>query len=707
MGRPRKGKEKAVAAGSSQVVDDAGITHVGGSSPDDAIPPKRLKRGAKNMASNGAKKATAARKPGRPAKKRIWEDVDFVTTNERSPIVNVDLIKTLSNPKAWEYLSEVEKQEIISLLPENVAREHHAQPTTDTESHAEPIPPLSPQFLRYGNGWREAVRNFQRDLECGRYEPEWQRQALIASKERAEGKFDKWKEGQFEEFWGQKQKFDRRIAAGDGASIKLSALASHGVLRVGDVWKYTATKGKGVERQLMEKEIKIVGWDGHSLTFAIPPGKCVFFDAVGKEASETIPPPAIAPVNGQRDTIGNRVIPNSQSSEASRRSASVIPDSQSTNSSKRTASVIPNSQSTEASMHAVRVIPNSQSTDASNTVVKSQTTVTDAKDGGYFLDFAMELKEAAQHSSQIEHPDASLEPSPSTATPNETPSRNIESKRTVGSDGAPVVLDSDQTASLGQMDIDSSALHEAEQIYLPYQDYQRLRSRHPSIFDTDESDILSSAPTDDEEVEIELPEIPFSRVKPQVEPLESATDSNSNSAHLIGGSLGIDAPKSPSRASPLATPSTGDVGADALDITANLPCRPGDINHIKGEVDSLETVIDIPDALVQPNDTSMIGASKEITSEPSHSNDDQGVIETSKSVDETPTEPVHSGVNRLVLLSRVTSPSYVARKIHEVNGLFEYVPHSNSWKDFRCFRENQDLGSLWEVRQDWYFRSKS
>lgn len=44
------------------------------------------------MPSNGAKAATAKRKPGRGTKKNPWVDEDFVMTSDKSPLIDIDLV---------------------------------------------------------------------------------------------------------------------------------------------------------------------------------------------------------------------------------------------------------------------------------------------------------------------------------------------------------------------------------------------------------------------------------------------------------------------------------------------------------------------------------------------------------------------------------------------------------------------------------------
>ena len=91
--------------------------------------------------------------------------------------------------------------------------------------------------------------------------------------ERARGDFDKFKNDEFEEFWGQKQKTNSRELAGESAQIKLEDLLMHKVLRIGDIISYDRVFGKGKDRIMVEKDVKVLGVDEVSLTVAVPPGQ--------------------------------------------------------------------------------------------------------------------------------------------------------------------------------------------------------------------------------------------------------------------------------------------------------------------------------------------------------------------------------------------------------------------------------------------------
>ncbi|KAJ9314973.1 hypothetical protein DTO271D3_4712 [Paecilomyces variotii] len=242
--------------------------------------PSNVAKPAKTMPQNEeSPHKRPKRNPKRGAKKDPWDEESLLTSSE-SPLVHIDLVKVLAHPDAWNCLDEDEKKEILSLLPDNV----HPNPEPDPEDPNAKIPPIPQEFLRYSNTWREGVRQFQVDLEAGRYDPEWLRQAANAMEERAKGEFDNFKEQEFEEFWGQKQKLDYRALAGESSSVKLDSLVAHGIIQRGDVWKFTRVFGK-TEKTMVEKEAKVVDIVGSTLTFAIPPGQRVFLTAT--EASNT------------------------------------------------------------------------------------------------------------------------------------------------------------------------------------------------------------------------------------------------------------------------------------------------------------------------------------------------------------------------------------------------------------------------------------
>ncbi|KAL3471796.1 Asx homology domain-containing protein [Aspergillus californicus] len=221
-------------------------------------------------------KSKTKRNPRRVAKDR-WEE-EKLMTSDKSQLIDIDLVKLLTQPDAWECLEEAEKEEILELLPGDI------HPNTDPSEIDGKIPPLSQEFLRYSTHWRSGIRDFQLDLQNGHYDPQWQREAEEAAKQRAAGKFDKFKEEEFEQFWGQKQVMDRSLAAGQSSRVKISKLISHGIIRKGDVWRWS----RSFRKTLIDKEARIIDIKSTTLTFAVPPGQRVF---LGKATSMNLEDP--------------------------------------------------------------------------------------------------------------------------------------------------------------------------------------------------------------------------------------------------------------------------------------------------------------------------------------------------------------------------------------------------------------------------------
>ena len=55
----------------------------------------------------------------------------------------------------------------------------------------------------------------------------------------------------------------------------------------------------------------------------------------------------------------------------------------------------------------------------------------------------------------------------------------------------------------------------------------------------------------------------------------------------------------------------------------------------------------------------------------------------------------------------MAGPQALSTKILEVDGRVKNPPNGNAWKDFRCKRDNQDMGSLFEIRQDYYEKQQT
>lgn len=59
-----------------------------------------------------------------------------------------------------------------------------------------------------------------------------------------------------------------------------------------------------------------------------------------------------------------------------------------------------------------------------------------------------------------------------------------------------------------------------------------------------------------------------------------------------------------------------------------------------------------------------------------------------------------------ILVPNITGPQALVTKILLTDGRMKNPPNGNAWKEIRCYRNNQDMGSLWEVREAWFLRGK-
>lgn len=68
-------------------------------------------------------------------------------------------------------------------------------------------------MLVHNDNMSSAVATYQNNLTSGRNDPQWQKDAMTASIQRANGEFDEFKEQQFEAFWGQHQDFPAKVTS--------------------------------------------------------------------------------------------------------------------------------------------------------------------------------------------------------------------------------------------------------------------------------------------------------------------------------------------------------------------------------------------------------------------------------------------------------------------------------------------------------------
>lgn len=60
-----------------------------------------------------------------------------------------------------------------------------------------------------------------------------------------------------------------------------------------------------------------------------------------------------------------------------------------------------------------------------------------------------------------------------------------------------------------------------------------------------------------------------------------------------------------------------------------------------------------------------------------------------------------------IILQGITSPHYLVMRLIEIDGRKgKDARTSNAWKEIRCYRNNQDIGGLWDLREAWYLKQQ-
>lgn len=130
---------------------------------------------------------------------------------------------------------------------------------------------ISPNFLKYDADWSHALSRFQEDLSEGRNDPAWITQARLASAKRQNGDFDDFKDREYEEFWGVKQKIPNHLIAGMSSAVKLENLFRGKALLVGDTWvllrKFSGQNGTAPT--ILEKEMTVSSDTLHSASLIL------------------------------------------------------------------------------------------------------------------------------------------------------------------------------------------------------------------------------------------------------------------------------------------------------------------------------------------------------------------------------------------------------------------------------------------------------
>ena len=78
---------------------------------------------------------------------------------------------------------------------------------------------------------------------------------------------------------------------------------------------------------------------------------------------------------------------------------------------------------------------------------------------------------------------------------------------------------------------------------------------------------------------------------------------------------------------------------------------------------------------------------------------------STEDTEKTPPANVSDANMDEILIENIQGLTSLASKIIEVDGRITDIPNGNAWKEFRAYRNNQDMGSLWEMRQAWFQRA--
>ncbi|EFQ97259.1 hypothetical protein MGYG_00300 [Nannizzia gypsea CBS 118893] len=641
-----------------------------------------------------AKTTSTKRKSGRGTKKNPWADEDLVMTSEKSPLVDVDLAKLLAKPEAWACLDEGEKKEILALLPESV--HPNAEPSAENPDGI--IPPLSEEFLRYSNVWRDTTRQFQVDLQNGKYNPQWQKQAHKAMKERAEGKFDARKERDFEAFWGQKQRYHTNAPAGESATVDFKTLVTNGVFEVGDIWKYSRSQGKGADKFLVEKEVAVMSLDGETLTFAIPPGRRVFLPSSSKNQPATLPTPEHIPDCPVEPEPRPKSSPECEPTIKTecKVGSQVIPDTgmPGADSSK------PHVCDEDRSIAQEYIASNSRNVLTENLEAESNQPPADESciTNKATVELAIPKDPSSLSTAMDVHPSDNVPPS-------------------TESQASKVLSYINQKSFVEQSFIDQ---------LLDDGDDHSIVSDPPDIIDEiDDVDFHRSL----QELGPSPPaNIPYTPIPLQVHSSASRKGTSPAEPEVAVKELEAGNPDAPNRTQPgrssIFVPKIPSLKAPILAETATA---------------ATETELQVPDVSGQ-TDTNQSHGRVFVQSEAGTDSDAQTKTETPNNWPETssqlgagspgtlnmkPKEPSET-LNKMnpspmgkeegflgspnsgepVIFSGVTGPMFLIRKIHELDGRECSARIANAWMVFRCIRNNQDMGTLWDIRHSWYLRSK-
>ncbi|KAJ5254014.1 hypothetical protein N7524_011194 [Penicillium chrysogenum] len=641
---PRKRDTKAVAR--SQAAEPRRSGRAATSSADVA------KQSGLAMSTPKSEASSRARTPRRPAARGKWSEEQLLTS-DKSVLIDLDLVRGIALTKAISATSSL-------YSPPDVHPEAQAT-LDDPDAKIQPIPD---SFIRYSNNWRDGIRQFQIDLQNGRYDPEWLRQAQEARQQRDNGDFDDFKEREYEQFWGQKQKVIWDAPAGESARVKMGTLIDEGVIQLGDVWKFYYVYGRGPGRIVIEKEVRVVDRDGVKLTFAIPPGERVFLRSnFDKSEPFSTPDKGKGDVEADLDTQPQPVT----SSYNDKQLKHEKPESQVTNQTSNGEEV---KLDTDQAPHETPASSNDEEMKLDNGRTPHEIPISSTDDMNIDTGTATQpvISHPGDEESQQEAPFSVVIFSPG-GTRNQKPKRTIPEPE-------------------------------------PQPPVKRKRGRPRKI-----------PPKQPEQAK--EPEVPQEVEVSQGE--EQNTDAPLSFMEIVAGKIEENETRRAAAESPQRKPSQPQSPLSTLSSTPELPAPElstsvegpsiADTNGNDGKVELLESSMAQSDT---PMDSSVatIEAPVEAPTEvpavaPVEAEQDEinKPLSTEEQKDpiQTPSRTTTSEPDEIIVPD-LSSPQALVRKILQIDGRMPNGRTANAWKEIRCYRSNQDMGSLFDVREAWFLQ---
>ncbi|KAI0550833.1 Asx homology domain-containing protein [Xylaria curta] len=146
-----------------------------------------------------------------------WDTPDEMLTDPNAPLAKANLRELLCSPKAWDILTQEEREKILAKFPDDVEILDPDTPDARPDIAA----------LRNNNNFRHDVARYQEGLSKGFHDPEWIQQAQAAHRSREMGFYDEFMATDFEERWGMPMPQQSYVGS-DGSGSRQASHASDG-----------------------------------------------------------------------------------------------------------------------------------------------------------------------------------------------------------------------------------------------------------------------------------------------------------------------------------------------------------------------------------------------------------------------------------------------------------------------------------------------